>query len=225
MQLRATRRLRLAVVLARSIERPVFAVLAPILEPDGGLRGFVGAAVESARLAEQLVRSAPTADERAYLVDSQGRTIAHPDASLVASFADLSASRPSRRSSAGPDDADSLVYLDDREEWLAGVARAPGLGWGVVVERPAARRSRAFGSGRERAFLALLAIVVGGDGDRRDRGRLADGAAGLAGGGRPPDDRRAGDHPRRDGRHHRGGRLGQRLRRDAGAAGRPHPRA
>jgi PAS domain S-box-containing protein len=160
-QLRETRNLRLAVILARSIERPVFAVLAPILGPDGTMRGVVGAAVESARLAEQLVRSAPTPDERAYLVDSQGRAIAHPDTSLVASFADLKSQPPVAELLADTDDADSMVYVEGREEWLAGMARAPGLGWGVVVERPASLALASVRIGRERAFLALLAIVVG----------------------------------------------------------------
>ena len=115
--------------------------------------------------------------------DSQGHTIAHPDASLVANFADLSGQPPVAALLAGPDDANSLVYLDNREEWLAGVARAPGLGWGVVVEQPAGSALANVRLGRERAFLAMLSIVVGAM-VIGAIGRLADCAAGLAGGGR-----------------------------------------
>jgi PAS domain S-box-containing protein len=160
-QMRQTKNLRLAVVLAQSIGRPVFAVLMPIVGPEGNLRGVAGAAVESSRLAEQLVRSTHATDERAYLVDSQGRTIAHPDASLVASFADLTSEPPVAELLGDTDDSDSLVYMRDREEWLAGVARVPGLGWGVVVERPASLALASVRIGREQAFLALLVIVAG----------------------------------------------------------------
>jgi PAS domain S-box-containing protein len=148
-------------IVARSttIQRPTFAYAAPIRDPDGTFRGVVTATVESSRIAEQLSRVVANPSQRAYLVDGQGHTIAHPDVTLVASFADLSALQPVAALLGSDARADSLVYAAERDEWLAGVARVPNLDWGVVVEQPTSVALESVRAGRERAFGALILVA------------------------------------------------------------------
>ena len=67
---------------------------APIRDASGQFAGLVIESMESTRLAEQITQASGGKDMLAYLVDAQGRVIAHPNAELVASFADVSATPP-----------------------------------------------------------------------------------------------------------------------------------
>jgi PAS domain S-box-containing protein len=142
-----------------SIGRAIFAYALPIVRPDGTLSGVVSTTVESSKLAEQLRQVVADPAQRAYLFDSQGRTIAHPDDALTASFADLRALTPVAALLDGRESAGSLVYTAEREEWLAGYARVPELGWGVVVEQPTGVALAGVRAGRERAFVVLIVVV------------------------------------------------------------------
>ncbi|HZO32777.1 MAG TPA: sensor histidine kinase [Chloroflexota bacterium] len=159
---RARTTLRSGRVVARSTsnQRPIFGYTAPVLDEQGQFRGVVAATIESSRIADQLRRVVADPSQRAYLVDSQGRTIAHPDVSLIASFADLSALEPVAALLAGGARSGSLLYTTaERDERLAGYARVPGLEWGVVVEQPTSVALASVRLGRERAFLALIVVV------------------------------------------------------------------
>jgi PAS domain S-box-containing protein len=148
-------------VVARSttLQRTIFAYAVAINDQNGRFQGAVAATVESTRIADQLSRVVADPNQRAYLVDNQGRTIAHPDVSLIASFADLSDQPPVASLLADDDRAGSLVYAAGRDEWLAGYARVPGLDWGVVVEQPTSVALASVREGRERALAALILVV------------------------------------------------------------------
>ncbi|MFN8636786.1 MAG: ATP-binding protein [Chloroflexota bacterium] len=149
-----------------SIQRPIFAYADPIFDVRGSLLGVVTVTVESSRIAEQLGRVVADPNQRAYLVDSQGHTIAHPDVALTSGFVDLTTLQPVQALLGGDQRAGSLVYqlspegsLTGRAEWLAGYSRVPGLEWGVVVEQPTSVALASVRSGRERAFVALILVV------------------------------------------------------------------
>jgi signal transduction histidine kinase len=140
---------------------PVFATASPIIV-DGVFTGVVLGAVESTRLFDLLAtpRLGVGAGGETYLVDSLGRAIAHPDASLAATLTDFSKLPPVAALLAqGDDQPRALSYRGWAGEQLVGYARVPGLGWGTVIERPAAivladsytRRDQIFG-------LLMLAI-------------------------------------------------------------------
>jgi PAS domain S-box-containing protein len=147
------------VVRSTSIERAIFGYATPVLGPSGEFRGVVGATIESSRIAAQLSRVVADPGQRAYLVDSQGRTIAHPDARLTASVADLTAEPSVSALLRGEERAGSLVYTADRDEWLAGYARVPSLEWGVVVEQPTSTALATVRIGREHAFAILIVVA------------------------------------------------------------------
>ena len=158
-RVRTTLRSGRVVARSSSTQRPIFGYTVPVLDGSGQFRGVVAATIESSRIAEQLRRVVADPSQRAYLVDSQGRTIAHPDVALIASFADLSALQPVAALLRDDDRTGSLLYIAERDEWLAGYARVPGLEWGVVVEQPTGVALASVRVGRERAFVALLVVV------------------------------------------------------------------
>ena len=140
-------------------DRPILVFGAPIRASDGGFAGIVGAALETDRLATLLARASAVEGRDVYLVDRGGRIIAHSDASLSAAFADRSGTPPvgallRRREAAG-----SLSYMASTGEQFAGYAQIPELGWGVVVERPAAAALATVRAARDVAFGVLLLVI------------------------------------------------------------------
>ncbi|MBI4494084.1 MAG: GAF domain-containing protein [Chloroflexi bacterium] len=151
----------LDILIGPLIGRPVFAFGAPAHAPDGRFAGLVAGVLESERLVDLLTAGSDREDMRLYLVDASGRVIAHPEAGLVASFADLAAAPPVAALLAGPGRAGALAYGGQAGAWLAGYARVPGLGWGVVAEQPAAAALASSRAQRDLHFgLLLLAMVV-----------------------------------------------------------------
>ncbi|MBI4491539.1 MAG: PAS domain S-box protein [Chloroflexi bacterium] len=141
--------------------RPVFVLAAPIRGPDGRFAGLAAASLESVQVAELLVAHASVdPGGQVYLVDGEGRAIAHPEAALVASVASLSAAPPVAALLAGSGASGALSYPAPTGARLAGYARVPGLGWGVVVERPVAAVLAATRASRDLAFGMLLLIVA-----------------------------------------------------------------
>ncbi|MBA2447697.1 MAG: response regulator [Chloroflexi bacterium] len=151
----------LVILISPIIHRPVFAFAAPIYDPDRSLAGVATGVLESTRLSELLALATAGSAEQAYLVDGGGRAIAHPDASLVESFAELSTTPPVAALLAAGNDPGSLQYTAGPAERLAGYARVPKLGWGVLVEHPAAAALASARAGRDRSF-GILVFVIGG---------------------------------------------------------------
>src|SRR5579884_1033884 len=139
---------------------PIFAFGAPIRDGNGNFWGIIGSSVESTRVASMLA-SASTGDGReAYLVDAKGRIIAHPDAALAAALADFSNAPPVAALQSEEADHGRLRFTTADGEQLAGYARVPRLGWGVVVEQPAAAALAGARAGRELAFGILLVVIA-----------------------------------------------------------------
>jgi HAMP domain-containing protein len=138
-------------------EGPLLLLGAPIVEPDGTFGGLATGAVESARLASLLVRAGAGVGGEAYLVDARtGHVLAHPDASLAASFADLSRRPPVAALLAAGGAPGAVRYQVGGDERLAGYAPVPDLRWGVVVEVPPAAALAGALAARDLAFGTLL---------------------------------------------------------------------
>ena len=162
---------------------PVFALAAPVTR-DGAFAGVVLGAVESTRMFDVLAtpRLGVGAGGETYLVDAVGRAIAHPDTTLSASLTDFSKIPPVAALLDEPDDLPrTLSYRGFGGERLVGYARVPTLGWGVIIERPAAlvladsfaRRDQIFG-------LLMLAIIAAAAAGFLAAGRLTRSLTALA---------------------------------------------
>jgi PAS domain S-box-containing protein len=148
------------ITVGRLVERPVFVFAAPIRDAGGRFAGVAVVALESARMADVLEQAAWQSGSRAYLVDASGRLIAHPRAGAVGSDADLAGRRPVEMLLERPDPSGAIEYGGKGVEQLAGYARVPRLGWGVVVERPSTVALASTHQAREMALLFLLGGVV-----------------------------------------------------------------
>jgi signal transduction histidine kinase/CheY-like chemotaxis protein/HAMP domain-containing protein len=139
---------------------PVFAFGTPVHTADGQFVGLVAETIESTSLAGRIARATGRQDLLAYMVDAQGRVIAHPDATLVASFTDLSATPPVAALRAAGGVNGTETYPAPGGEQLVGYASTSDLGWGVIVERPTAVALVRIVAARELAFEVLLGFLV-----------------------------------------------------------------
>jgi signal transduction histidine kinase/ActR/RegA family two-component response regulator len=150
----------LNVQIGRVLQKPIFTFTAPFYDANQQFAGVAAAAIESLRVTEQLIKTGANAKLKAYLVDNQGRVIAHPDANLVKTFADHSQLPPVAALLKQQMAFGGLHYWDESQWQLAGYAQVPELGWGIVVERPISDVLVALNARRNRDFQTLLAVAA-----------------------------------------------------------------
>ncbi len=121
--------------------------------------GLVVAVLPAERLRDLLARDTSTAGITVSLVDDQGRLIAAPH-DAAGFLADLRAVPPVAAFVAANGAAGSLRYRAETGEQFVGYAAVPGLGWGVVVEYPAASALASVQVGRDLAFVVFLVVIV-----------------------------------------------------------------
>lgn len=148
------------VIMSPLLHRPVFVFAAPSMRSDGSLAGYIVVAVESTRVSEALVRSDLAAGGIVYLVDYTGRVIAHPDKALVARFTDLRDKAPVAALLERPGASGALGYGSPATERLAGYARVPDMGWGVIIEQPVAIALAATRTAREQLLILVVIFLA-----------------------------------------------------------------
>jgi len=149
----------LDVLVSPAFGRPVFALAAPVRGADGGFAGVVIGVLEPSRIVTLLGRTSIGPGGTVYLVDARDRVIAHPDPALAATFADISGT-PAVAAMRAQGRPGSLAYTPAPGAKLTSYAPAPGLEWGVVVERPAAAALAGVRDRRDLAF-GMLVLVIG----------------------------------------------------------------
>jgi signal transduction histidine kinase len=101
---------------------------------------------------------------RAYVVDRQGRLIAHPDISLVLRNTDMSglAQVKAARGEGGAVNADALEVSKNiqGQDVLTAFAPVPKLGWQVFVELPIEEANAPLHAALQRLVLILLAALI-----------------------------------------------------------------
>jgi signal transduction histidine kinase len=99
---------------------------------------------------------------QAYVVDAQGRLIAHPDISLVLRNTDMSnlSQVKAARGGAGNADITQAVENIQGKSVLTAHAPVPKLGWQVFVELPADEANAPLYSALQRLVLILLAALI-----------------------------------------------------------------
>ncbi len=157
---RATRQPSLSVRTSPIINRPVLSFGAPILDGDGRFIGMVSEVLESSRIQEVLRRTDADRDATIYLIDPTGRAIAHPDDELVSAAADFS-ERPAVAAFLASQGDSGALRSDEPDGVLAGYARVPELGWGLIVERPTAVVLAPTREKLELVFWGLLLTIAG----------------------------------------------------------------
>ncbi len=146
--------------IGRVLKKPIFTFTTPLYDANQQFAGVVAGAIESSQVTEQLIKTSANANLKAYLVDNQGRVIAHPDASLVNTFADRSQIPPVAALLEQQTSFGGLHYWDKSQWQLAGYAQVPVLSWGIVVERSTSDVLAALNARRNRDFQTLLVIAA-----------------------------------------------------------------
>jgi signal transduction histidine kinase len=147
------------VVVSPSLGQPVVALGLPLHDANGRFAGVAAVVLESTRLANVARRAATEPGGQVWVVDQRGRVIAaagdpSPPAGGDASEQPAVAGLLAREAPA------SLSYETAAGERLAGTAIVPGLGWGVVVDRPAALALSGAQTGRDLAFAIFLVVIA-----------------------------------------------------------------
>jgi PAS domain S-box-containing protein len=158
-QARRTKRASIEILISPVIGQPIFSLGVPVLDAEGRFVGLVGASLEATRIAAFLERADFGPDTRTYLVDTTGRVIAHPDQELVADLVDLSTWPPVAAALADPAATGALQISGSAGGVLASYARVPELGWGVVVERPAAATLEVIRTKLDLLFAGMLLLI------------------------------------------------------------------
>lgn len=150
---------------ALSTGRPSLLVHTPIRDQDRRLQGVLGAVIDLESIARAVGGIPVGPAGRAFVLDAQGRVVAHPDAAyLLQRRRDTSVDLPSGPMIVAPG---VVTYRAGQEQWIAGYAPVPQLGWAVFVEQPAASvlapaRQVIGATALGLALAALLAIAIAG---------------------------------------------------------------
>lgn len=113
----------LDVRIGRVLQKPILTFTAPFYDANQQFAGIVAGAIEASKVTEELIKTGKTANITAYLVDEQGRVIAHPDASLVSTFSDRSQSPPIAALLQQETAFGGLHYWDDAQWQLVAIVR------------------------------------------------------------------------------------------------------
>lgn len=148
------------ILVSPSLGKPIFSFGTPVNDSEGVFQGVLVLFMNSSRVARFLSGRNPGGGSLTYLVNENGRVIAHPYTNLVSEFADLSEKAPVSRLLKGEVTAGQVDYFDNSTRMLAGYAVVPQLGWGVVVEQVAPAALETVYQGRETAFGILLLFVL-----------------------------------------------------------------
>jgi signal transduction histidine kinase len=159
-QVRRTNARALVVKLSLTYHLPNVALAAPIRDADGHFVGFVSVGILSTQIANILNRGGVAPTTRIFLIDAAGRAIVHPDAGLVARFADLSDQPEVAAALRAPTDRGSIATSSPAGDVLAGYARVPGLGWSVIADEPANVALAEVRAGEDSSYGGLLLGVA-----------------------------------------------------------------
>lgn len=146
-------------VVSPMLSQPVVAMGLPIHDSENQFAGVVAVVLESTRLAEVAQRATSEPGGRVLIVDERGRLIAASGDVALTPLTDLS-SQPAVAALLSRGGTGSLSYEMAGMERLAGYSVTPSLGWGIVVERPAATALAGAQAGRDLAFAVFLLVLA-----------------------------------------------------------------
>jgi methyl-accepting chemotaxis protein len=142
----------------------VSTIIAVPIRDGSGFRGVLIGAVDLAHLSDFVTKTKLGLSGYAFIVDKEGKAVAHPDQQLVKDLADLSTLAPVKAAIAGQ--AGVTVYEFKGSDRLAGYSFVPLSRWGVVAQQPMAEAMAGATKVRTTGMVftlvsILLAILAG----------------------------------------------------------------
>jgi PAS domain S-box-containing protein len=149
----------LQILKGRTTQIPIIVLGSPVRDEEGNFVGLVTLSIEASKLGALLQQAAANTDINVYMVDGHGHIITHNDFHLVEAFADFSTADPVARFLQRQTSSGALQYGTPRNRQFAAYTLVTDLGWGVIVEQPAASILAGVRNGREAAFAILLLMT------------------------------------------------------------------
>ncbi|MDZ7672924.1 MAG: methyl-accepting chemotaxis protein [Halanaerobiales bacterium] len=119
------------VLISRSRGIPIVVCATPI-EQNGEVVGVLGASIDLAILSKLAGQVNPGETGYGYIVDQQGRVIAHPDQELVMEMEDLNNLAPVANVTNG--ETGNALYTFEGDEKLSSYKPISKTGWGAIVQ-------------------------------------------------------------------------------------------
>lgn len=142
-------------------KRPRVEISAPVFDGTGAFAGIILGVIDIESFGQTVARVAQHAATSVTLVDADGRLIAQADVPVTEFLRDRSTLPPVAALQAGGATAGALRYREGGQDRLAGFARLPEGGWGVVVEEPTSVVLANIYAGRDLAFGVLMLMLAG----------------------------------------------------------------
>ncbi|NMB88874.1 MAG: PAS domain S-box protein [Chloroflexi bacterium] len=137
-----------------------FIFAAPAQALNGAFSGLVVVSIPTRQIADFLEEQSAGVEDLVYLVDKQGKAIAHPRYDQENSFTDLSAQEPVSSILATQSSNGSFTFQPADSERLVGYSQQPETGWMIVVEDPSSRSLSGVYAGRNLAALILSGVLI-----------------------------------------------------------------
>ncbi len=150
------------VFLSGSTHKPIVTIALPI-EKQGKVVGVLGASLDLNKLSEVVAKVQTGDSGYAYIVEGNGKLIAHPDEKLVEEMKDVSDLKPVMEVINGNTDIGEYSY--EGESKLASYVPVENVNWGIVVQLPAKEAYRE-AEAQKNFFLtvligsAIIALVI-----------------------------------------------------------------
>lgn len=154
------------VYVSKAARLPVVSIAMPVLDDGGAIRGVLVGALSLKALGEFVSAIGGEHGSAVYLVDRQGRLIAHSGGWAVGPETNLQGQPPVRAALAGQRGTIEFQEAGAHETFLAAYVPIARLGWGVVAAQPVRIAYAAAGQlGRRLLWLGLgftaVAVVLG----------------------------------------------------------------
>ncbi|HMA60788.1 MAG TPA: methyl-accepting chemotaxis protein [Halanaerobiales bacterium] len=147
------------VIISRSRGVPIVVHAAPI-EKNGEVVGVLGASIDLGILSTLAAETKPGKTGYGFIVDQNGKTIAHPDEEVVMENKDVSHIKPVQEVMKGNNG--NTLYTNEGEEKLSSYEPVQKTGWGVVVQLTSAEALNAVDNTIWRTVIIIgITILIG----------------------------------------------------------------
>lgn len=143
------------VLLSKTTNKPSVMVAAPIKE-NGKIKGVIHLTLNLNDLADIVNNTKVSANGYSYIVDSQGKVVAHLNQEYVLEQKDMTSLAPVQEGLSGKTGV--INYSDESTTWLSSYTQTPFLKWVVVTQQPF---SEATASANSIVRITLIVLVFG----------------------------------------------------------------
>ncbi len=147
------------VLISKSTSKPIV-VLAKPIKDAGEIVGVIAVSLDLGGLSAMSAEVKPGETGYAFIVEQNGKVIAHPNEELVANMEDVSYLTPVQEVIVGK--SGSTEYFYEGEDKLSSYVPIEETGWGIVVQVTSEEAFKEIQEIRLFAGILILIVVIGG---------------------------------------------------------------